>query len=156
MADKKNGVLTPLVKDQCNLLKNYKKHDGSETAKKVLKMKPEEIIEEMKKSNLRGLGGAGFPTGVKWSFIPKNTGKPVYLVVNCDESEPGTFKDKYIVSDATHVMLEGIIIAAYAIGAHSCYIYIRGEYVLPAERIEAAIQEAYDAGILGDLSLIHI
>ncbi len=144
------GVLTPLIADQCNELENYKKHDGYEAAKRALKMQPEEIIEELKKSSLRGLGGAGFPTGIKWGFIPKNTDKPIYLVVNCDESEPGTFKDKYIVADATHVMLEGIIIASYAIKAHTCYIYIRGEYVLPAQRIEAAIKEAYDAGILGD------
>ena len=149
MADFK-GFLTPLIKDQCNVLENYKKHQGYETARKALKMTPDEIIEEMKKSKLRGLGGAGFPTGVKWGFVPKNIDKPIYLVVNCDESEPGTFKDKYIVADATHAMLEGIIIASYAIGAHACYIYIRGEYVLPAQRIEAAIQEAYDAGILGE------
>ncbi|MCA9740616.1 MAG: NADH-quinone oxidoreductase subunit NuoF [Deferribacteres bacterium] len=146
----KNGkILTPLIENDCNLLENYKKFKGYEAAKKALKMSQDEVIEEVQKSNLRGLGGAGFPTGRKWAFIPKNSQKPVYLVINCDESEPGTFKDKYIVSSATHVLIEGIIIASYAIGAHTCYIYIRGEYVEPARRIEAAIKEAYDAGILG-------
>lgn len=146
---KNNGILTPLIENQCNILDNYKKFHGYEAARKALKMKPDDVITEVQKSNLRGLGGAGFPTGRKWAFIPKNTDKPIYLVVNCDESEPGTFKDKYIVSHATHVMLEGIIIASYAINAHTCYVYIRGEYVEPAARIEAALQEAYDAGILG-------
>ena len=139
----KNGkILTPLIENDCNLLENYKKFKGYEAAKKALKMSQDEVIEEVQKSNLRGLGGAGFPTGRKWAFIPKNSQKPVYLVINCDESEPGTFKDKYIVSSATHVLIEGIIIASYAIGAHTCYIYIRGEYVEPARRIEAAIKEA--------------
>lgn len=145
-----NGkILMPLIENDCNHLQNYKKFYGYEVAKKALKMTPDEVILEVQKSNLRGLGGAGFPTGRKWAFIPKNSPKPKYLVINCDESEPGTFKDKYIVSRATHVLIEGIIISSYAIDAHTCYIYIRGEYVEPAHRIEAALKEAYDAGILG-------
>ena len=149
MKTQTEGILTPLIRSQCNLLENYRRHEGYSAAKKALSMKPEEIIEEVIAANLRGLGGAGFPAGRKWSFIPKNSEKPVYLVVNCDESEPGTFKDKYIVTRATHALIEGIIIAAKAIGAHVCYIYIRGEYVAQAKALEAAIAEAYEAGILG-------
>jgi len=108
-----------------------------------------EVIDEVIKSNLRGLGGAGFPTGRKWSFIPKNVPKPKYLVINADESEPGTFKDRYIITGAAHALIEGIIIASKAIDAHTAYIYIRGEYVEPARILQAAIDEAYQNGMLG-------
>ncbi|RMD91622.1 MAG: NADH oxidoreductase (quinone) subunit F [Calditrichaeota bacterium] len=148
MADFK-PILTPLIQSDCHILKNYQAQGGYKAAKKALSMKPDEVIQEVQQSNLRGLGGAGFPTGRKWAFVPKNSPKPVYLVVNCDESEPGTFKDKYIVSNATHALIEGIIIASYAIGAHTAYIYIRGEYVHQARIIEQALEEAYAAGILG-------
>ncbi len=107
------------------------------------------LIEEVKKSNLRGLGGAGFPAGMKWSFVPQNTGKPVYLVVNGDEGEPGTFKDKYIVSHAPHLLLEGIMIASYANNVHKAYIYLRGEYVEPYRKLMKALEEAYAKGFLG-------
>ncbi len=143
------GILTPLIKSDCQILKNYQAKGGYKAAKKALSMKPDEVIQEVQASNLRGLGGAGFPTGRKWAFVPKNSAKPVYLVVNCDESEPGTFKDKYIITNATHALIEGIIIASYAIGAHTAYIYIRGEYVEPANVLQQAINEAYEAGILG-------
>ncbi|MDQ7066078.1 MAG: NADH-quinone oxidoreductase subunit NuoF [candidate division KSB1 bacterium] len=143
------GILMPLIQSECQILKNYRDRGGYEAAKKALSMTPDEVIQEVQSSNLRGLGGAGFPTGRKWAFVPKNSSKPVYLVVNCDESEPGTFKDKYIITRATHALIEGIIIASYAIGAHTAYIYIRGEYVRQAEVLEQAIQEAYDNGILG-------
>lgn len=107
------------------------------------------LIEEVKKSNLRGLGGAGFPTGIKWDFVPQNTGKPVYLVVNADEGEPGTFKDKYIISHVPHLLLEGTIIASFANNVHKAYIYIRGEYVEPYQILRRALEEAYAKGYVG-------
>jgi NADH-quinone oxidoreductase subunit F len=131
-------------------LKYYEKHEGYTALKKALKMKPDEIIAEVKKSNLRGRGGAGFPTGMKWGFIPKESKVPKYLVCNADESEPGTFKDRAIITYSPHMMIEGMIIAAYAVGAETAYIYIRGEYVREAEYLEKALAEAYDAGYLGD------
>ena len=143
------GILTPLIQQQCQHLKNYLALGGYETAKKALAMTSEEVINEVIKSNLRGLGGAGFPTGRKWSFIPKNVPKPKYLVINADESEPGTFKDRYIITGAAHALIEGIIIASKAIDAHTAYIYIRGEYVEPARILQAAIDEAYQNGMLG-------
>jgi len=147
--DDKGGVLTPYINQQCNRLKNYLNHGGYEAAKKALAMTAEQVIDEVTKSNLRGLGGAGFPSGKKWSFIPKNSPKPTYLVINADESEPGTCKDKYIIMGAAHALLEGMIIAARAINAHTAYIYIRGEYVEPTNILQAAIDEAYEAQILG-------
>ncbi|MFZ0427511.1 MAG: NADH-quinone oxidoreductase subunit NuoF [Acidobacteriota bacterium] len=129
-------------------------HGGYESARKALTtMKPDEVTDEVMKSNLRGLGGAGFPTGRKWSFVPKDTGKPKYLTVNCDEAEPGTFKDRYIVEWDPHRLIEGIIICCYAVGIHTAYIYIRGEYVRPYERLRKAVDEAYAAGILGKKTL---
>lgn len=108
------------------------------------------IIEEMKKSGLRGRGGAGFPTGLKWSFMPKESdGRPHYLVINADESEPGTCKDREIMRHDPHTLIEGTLIASFAIGAHACYIYIRGEYIREREALQAAIDEAYEAGLLG-------
>ena len=112
-------------------------------------MAPAQVIDEVKKSNLRGLGGAGFPTGMKWSFIPAANPKPKYLVINGDEGEPGTFKDKYIFEQDPHALLEGIIITCYAIGSHKAYIYIRGEYVKSLETVQAAVDEAYKAKYLG-------
>ncbi|MDZ7292999.1 MAG: NADH-quinone oxidoreductase subunit NuoF [candidate division KSB1 bacterium] len=147
--DAKGGILTPYIKQNCQILKNYLKLGGYETARKALSMTPDQIIEEVTKSNLRGLGGAGFPAGRKWSFIPKNSTKPTYLVINADEGEPGTCKDKYVIMGASHVLLEGIIIASHAINAHTCYIYIRGEYVEPARILQKAIDDAYEAKILG-------
>lgn len=128
----------------------YEKHGGYSMIRKVLKeMSPEQVIDIVSKSNLRGLGGAGFPTGRKWSFIPKDSPKPKYLVVNADESEPGTFKDRYVMDRYTHGLLEGIMIASYAIGAHKAFIYIRGEYVRQAENLNQQIQAAYKKGYLG-------
>ena len=128
----------------------YVASGGYVAAKKALSsMKPEQIIDEVSKSNLRGLGGAGFPTARKWSFIPKNSPKPKYLVVNGDEGEPGTFKDRYILERDPHALLEGMIIAAYAIGSHKAYVYIRGEYFRSAERFGRAVQEAHAHGWLG-------
>jgi NADH-quinone oxidoreductase subunit F len=112
-------------------------------------MEPQAITDEVKKSNLRGLGGAGFPAGVKWGFIPKNHQGPVYLVINADEGEPGTFKDRYLLERDPHALIEGMIIAAYAIGCRTAFIYIRGEYVQPWRIFTAAVKEAYEAGLLG-------
>jgi len=122
---------------------------GYEAAKKALAMTPDAIIDEVKKSNLRGRGGAGFPTGVKWGFIPKQSAKPKYLVCNADESEPGTFKDRDIMRYTPHLLIEGMVIGAHAIGAHHGYIYIRGEYTREAKILNAAIDEAYAKGYLG-------
>ena len=108
------------------------------------------IIDEMKASGLRGRGGAGFPTGLKWSFMPKDIGeRPHYLVVNADESEPGTCKDRDIIRHDPHKLIEGCLIASFAMGAHACYIYIRGEFANEAKRLQAAIDEAYAAGLIG-------
>jgi NADH-quinone oxidoreductase subunit F len=108
------------------------------------------VIDQIKASGLRGRGGAGFPTGLKWSFMPKQSdGRPSYLVVNADESEPGTCKDRDIIRHDPHKLVEGCLIAGFAMGAHAGYIYIRGEFVREAEHLAAAIAEAYDAGLLG-------
>ncbi len=112
-------------------------------------MKPGEVLEEVKAANLRGRGGAGFPAGVKWGFVPQNIDKPKYLCVNADEGEPGTFKDRYIMNHDPHLLLEGIIIASYAVGIHKAYIYIRGEYENVALRMEKAIEEAAARRYLG-------
>jgi len=130
-------------------LKAYQKSGGYQGLKKALELAPADVLAEVKKSNLRGRGGAGFPTGLKWSFVPKDNPKPKYLAINADESEPGTFKDRYIMEDDPHMMLEGIAIACWALGAHQCYVYIRGEFKHGAERVNAAIAEAYAAGIFG-------
>jgi NADH-quinone oxidoreductase subunit F len=108
------------------------------------------IVQEMKDSGLRGRGGAGFPTGLKWSFMPKESdGRPSYLVVNADESEPGTCKDREIMRHDPHTLIEGCLIASFAMNANACYIYIRGEYIREREALQAAIDECYDAGLLG-------
>ena len=117
--------------------------------RKALSMNPDEVIETVKASGLRGRGGAGFPTGMKWSFVPKDSPKPKYLVCNADESEPGTCKDREIMRHDPHKLLEGCLLAGVGMGATACYIYIRGEFVREAEVLEAAIGEAYEAGLLG-------
>ncbi|NIO16416.1 MAG: NADH-quinone oxidoreductase subunit F, partial [Deltaproteobacteria bacterium] len=127
----------------------FREYGGYEALTKALKMTPDEVIEEVKKANLRGRGGAGFPAGVKWGFVPKESAKKKYLVVNADEGEPGTFKDRLIMERGPHLLLEGIVIAAYAIGANICFIYIRGEFVNQARILEEAISEAYEGGYLG-------
>ena len=128
----------------------YLKEGGYKAVEKALKeMNPEKILEEVKKANLRGRGGAGFPAGVKWGFVPKEVDKPKYLCVNADEGEPGTFKDRYIMSHNPHMLIEGIIITSFCVGIHSAYIYIRGEYEAVALRLEEAISEAYKEGFLG-------
>ena len=131
-------------------LEDYLADDGYLAARKALtSMTPEEVIEEVSKPNLRGLGGAGFPAGRKWSFVPRETERPKYLVVNADEGEPGTFKDRYIMERDPHALIEGMIIAAYAIGSHKAYVYIRGEYFQSAKRLQRALDEAYSQRWLG-------
>ncbi len=128
----------------------YKKRGGYAGLAKALKMEPGEVIEEVKTSGLRGRGGAGFPAGLKWSFVPQDTGKEKYLVCNADESEPGTFKDRLLMEHDPQQLIEGNAICCYAVGASTCYIYIRGEYTEALAIMEEAIRDAYDAGILGD------
>lgn len=129
---------------------NYLKSGGYQALAKALnEYKPADIIEIVKKSGLRGRGGAGFSAGMKWGFVPQDSKKPKYLCVNADESEPGTFKDREIMEKDPHLSIEGAIIASYAIGANVCFYYIRGEFVLCAQRIQKAIEEAYNKGFLG-------
>ena len=128
----------------------YVADGGYAAASKVLtSVTPEQVIDEVSSANLRGLGGAGFPAGRKWSFVPKKTDKPKFLVVNADEGEPGTFKDRYIMERDPHALLEGMIISAYAIGSHKAYVYIRGEYFQSAKRLQRAIDEARSQNWLG-------
>jgi NADH-quinone oxidoreductase subunit F len=127
-----------------------KKHGAYATLDTLFATEPSEVTETVKNSGLRGRGGAGFPTGLKWTFLPKQDDKPVYLAVNSDESEPGTFKDRYILVHDPHLLIEGIIICSYAINCHHAYIYIRGEYIAQTRILQAAIDEAYAAGYLGE------
>jgi NADH-quinone oxidoreductase subunit F len=128
----------------------YEKHGGYKALRKAVAMDGDTIIDEVKKSNLRGRGGAGFPTGVKWSFIPKESDVPKYLTVNADEGEPGTFKDRYCMELDPHRLLEGCMITAWALGIRYAYIYIRGELGLAIQRMNNAIKEAYQKGYLGE------
>ncbi len=130
-------------------LRVYRESGGYTAIAKALRMEPAAITEEVKKSNLRGLGGAGFPSGTKWSFIPKGSMAPKYLVVNADEGEPGTFKDRYLLERDPHALIEGMLIAARAIDSHQGFVYIRGEYVQPWRIFSGAVREAYGAGFLG-------
>lgn len=128
----------------------YRRHGGYQAWMKVLRqMKPEEVIETVKRSNLRGRGGAGFPCGMKWGFVPRDTDRPKFICVNADESEPGTFKDRLILERDPHQLIEGACIAAYAVGASHVYIYMRGEFAFLEERVQGAIDEAYAAGLIG-------
>ena len=128
----------------------YRANGGYRSVEKALKsMSPEDVVEEVKKSGLRGRGGAGFPTGMKWSFLAKPEGVPRYLVCNADESEPGTFKDRYLMERIPHILIEGMITSSFALGANTSYIYIRGEYFYVSRILENAIAEAYANGWLG-------
>lgn len=127
----------------------YRKHGGYRAVEKALKMTPEELVEEVKKSGLRGRGGAGFPTGLKWSFLAKPEGIPRHLVCNADESEPGTFKDRYLMEFLPHLLIEGLIVSSYALGSNLTFIYIRGEYAWIVDILEQAIAEAKNMGWLG-------
>ena len=141
-------LLLPPIKD-LHKLEVYEAHGGYAMLRKALEMKPEDITEEVKKSSLRGRGGACFPTGLKWSFMPRQSDKPKYLIVNGDESEPGTFKDRQIFEFNPHLLIEGAAIAAYAIGAETVYLYIRGEYARWIKLVQQALDEAASRGYLG-------
>jgi NADH-quinone oxidoreductase subunit F len=131
-------------------LEDYRAAGGYDAARKALmEMTPAEVLAEVKAANLRGRGGAGFPAGLKWSFIPAGGSSTKYLCVNADEGEPGTFKDHFLLSRQPHLVLEGALLAAYAVGIHAAYIYIRGEYEIVARRLETAIAEAVREGLLG-------
>lgn len=137
-------------KENAWTLDDYRSHGGYERAKRALTgMKPEEVVEEVKRSGLRGRGGAGFSTGMKWSFMPPADGRQRFLVCNADESEPGSFKDRYILEDDPHQLIEGLMIGCYAIQATIGVIYIRGEYYKGYQRLVSAVQEARKAGLIG-------
>jgi NADH-quinone oxidoreductase subunit F len=132
-----------------HLLSTSVENGGYEALKKALGMKPGDVVQEINKSGLRGRGGAGFPTVMKWGFLDRKSGKPVYFCVNADESEPGTFKDRHILNKDPHLLLEGLVISCYAVGSHLAFIYIRGEFHRQAENLERAVAEAEQAGFLG-------
>ena len=146
----KKLLLTHIDVPGIETLEVYRSKGGYASVEKALKtMKPDEVVEEVKKSGLRGRGGAGFPTGMKWSFLAKPEGVARYLVCNADESEPGTFKDRYLMEKIPHILIEGMITSSYALGANTSYIYIRGEYFYLVNILEKAIAEAYANGWLG-------
>ncbi len=147
-------TLTPVLSDNWDAerawtLPSYERAGGYAALRTALGKKQDDIIEMVKESGLRGRGGAGFPTGMKWGFIPQGDGKPHYLVVNADESEPGTCKDTPLMMASPHTLVEGVIISSYAIRANHAFIYIRGEVLHVVRRLQAAVQEAYEAGHLG-------
>src|SRR3954464_5470516 len=128
----------------------YRRHGGYEAINKVLdSMSPDDVINEVKDSALRGRGGAGFPTGMKWSFVPRDSPKAKYIVCNADESEPGSFKDRYLMEYDPHALIEGMIIAGFTLGSNTGYVYGRGEYRYLLDIMDIAIDEAREAGILG-------
>jgi NADH-quinone oxidoreductase subunit F len=149
MLNKEDKIFTNLHGFEDPLLQGALKRGIWSNTKEILKKEPNEIIDLVKASQLRGRGGAGFSTGLKWSFMPKDTGKQHYLVVNADESEPGTCKDREMIRNDPHMLIEGCLIASYAIQATKCYIYIRGEYFFEYEQLEKAIKEAYDKNLVG-------
>jgi NADH-quinone oxidoreductase subunit F len=142
-------LFTDIDEPGLNTLEVYERRGGYQSLRKALKMTPEEVLEQLKASGIRGRGGAGFAMGTKVSFLPKGT-MDKYLVCNADESEPGTFKDRELMQKTPHTLIEGIIIAAYAAGTNRSFIYIRGEYVLQADMLDAALHEARDAGYIGE------
>ncbi|MCL2785222.1 MAG: NADH-quinone oxidoreductase subunit NuoF [Propionibacteriaceae bacterium] len=148
------ATLTPVLTknwgtDKSWTLAAYQAQGGYQALRKALSMTPTDVMNEVKDAGLRGRGGAGFPTGMKWSFVPQDNPKPKYLVVNGDESEPGTCKDIPLMMASPHTLLEGVIISAYAINAHTAFIYIRGEVVHPIRRVQQAVSDAYASGLLG-------
>ena len=171
LADK-DRIFTNLYGYQDWRLEAAQKRGDWDATKTLMEVGQDAIIDEIKASGLRGRGGAGFPTGMKWSFMPKESkdGRPSFLVINADESEPGSCKDREIIRHDPHKLVEGALIAGFAMRARAAYIYIRGEYIREAETLFAAVAEAYDAGLLGKnaagsgsdfdvfvhLSLIHI
>ena len=149
MLKEKDKIFTNLFGDDAYSLKSAQKRGDWNNTKSLIKKGRDWIIDEMKKSELRGRGGAGFPTGLKWSFMPKDPALNNYLVVNADESEPGTCKDRDMIRNEPHKLIEGCLLASFAMNAHTCYIYIRGEYFNEAVVLQNAIDEAYEAGLVG-------
>lgn len=145
----KKILLEHLHEPGINTLEVYRNKGGYSGLAKALKMTPDEVTEEVKRSGLRGRGGAGFPAGMKWSFLDRKSDKPRYLVCNADESEPGTFKDRFLMEKIPHALIEGMIVSSYALGAKTSFIYIRGEMMYVLHILEKAINEAYAAGLLG-------
>ena len=150
MLKKEDRIFTNLYNELGWQIDNAVNRNDWSRTKEILSKDRDWIIKEIKASELRGRGGAGFSTGLKWSFAPKEVGsRPHYLVINADESEPGTCKDRDIIRHEPHKLLEGCLVAGFAMRAHAAYIYIRGEFVNEARRLQSAIEEAYDAGLLG-------
>ena len=151
MLEDKDRIFTNLYGLGDRSLKGARARGNWDGTKAIIDKGRDWIIAEMKASGLRGRGGAGFPTGLKWSFMPKTVDpkRPHYLVINADESEPGTCKDREIMRNDPHTLVEGALIASFAMGAHACYIYVRGEYIQERERLEAAVDEAYEARLIG-------
>ena len=149
MLKAKDKIFTNLFGDQSYSLREARSRGDWDQTSDFIKKGSDWIIDEVKKSELRGRGGAGFPTGLKWSFMPKDTNKNNYLVVNADESEPGTCKDRDMIRNEPHKLLEGCLLAGFAMNAHDCYIYIRGEYFNESVVLQKAIDEAYEAGLIG-------
>ncbi len=147
-------LLNDRSKENCRTLGFYKEHGGYQTLKKALAMPPQDVVKEVKEAQIRGRGGAGFPAGTKWSFLPKDDPRPVYLICNADEGEPGTFKDRQIMEFNPHLLIEGIAISAHAIGAVQAFIYIRGEFSWIADILETAIKEAIQDGQLDHVNII--
>ncbi|NDC83373.1 NADH oxidoreductase (quinone) subunit F [bacterium] len=141
-----DGIEDPSIR----YLNGYRAHGGYQSIEKAITMSPLDIVEEVKKSGLRGRGGAGFSTGMKWSFLDRKSDKPRYLVCNADESEPGTFKDRYLMEKIPHRLIEGMIVSSYALGVRHAFIYVRGELIWVAKHLEHAVGEAYSAGYLGN------
>jgi NADH-quinone oxidoreductase subunit F len=155
-ADPRMGITGPVVAmserygiDGVHDLEVYEQHGGYVGLRRALEMEPADIIQAVKDSGLRGRGGAGFPTGLKWSFVAQDTGKPVYVVCNADEGEPGTFKDRPLMELDPHQLVEGMIVAGLALNSQQGYIYLRGEFAFASRRMAGAIRQAYEAGYLG-------
>src|SRR5579883_1763515 len=149
MAEQMRVVTKDIDVPGIDTLAVYEQHGGYQALRKALGMEPAAVLEEVKASGLRGRGGAGFPTGMKWSLLAKGSPKPTYVVCNSDESEPGTFKDRMLMEKLPHRLVEGVLISAYATGAKQAFIYIRGELALAARQVMRAIDEAYAAGYAG-------
>jgi len=147
-------LLNDRTDKNCRSLEYYRKRGGYKALAKAFGLKPEDIVNEVKEAQLRGRGGAGFPAGMKWSFLPKNDSRPVYLICNADEGEPGTFKDRQIMEFNPHLLIEGIAISAYGIKSQKSFIYIRGEFSWIADILETAIDEARAAGLLKHIDIV--
>jgi len=150
MGNHRQILLANIKEADQHTLAGYESRGGYSVIRRVLGMEPLKAIEEVKKSGLRGRGGAGFPTGVKWSYVPRNSRKPVYVVQNADEGEPGTFKDRLLLERDPHLCIEGMLICAWAVQSRRSFIYMRGEYCFPYMRVNQALADCYRAGYLGD------